>query len=277
MTSQSDSTPDGAPDMARELASIREEMVVLEQRLNKSFRKFLGAPTPTPARPVDKTLMVPAHMVWREQPFYTRARAACTVEGIPELRCFFLQSCIRSLAALDGAVAEIGVRHGKSCLYMLEADMRHRHYYLFDSFEGLSPPDAGKDLIERAYDDEGKPHFADTDADAVRARFAPHPNVSVLQGWVPERFDEVGEARFALVHVDVDHHAPTLASLEFFYPRLLPGGMLICDDYGSGFFPGARMAMDDFFADKPESPVELPQGQAFIVRRGTFDGVDPPS
>ena len=45
------------------------------------------------------------------------------------------------------------------------------------------------------------------------------------------------------------------------------GGFVICDDYGSGNYPGSRRAMDEFFADKPEKPVELPQGQAFIVKR----------
>lgn len=62
-------------------------------------------------------------------------------------------------------------------------------------------------------------------------------------------------------------YPPTLESLEFFYPRVHRQGMIICDDYGSGNYLGARAAMDEFFADKEEGIVELPQGQAFVVKR----------
>lgn len=73
---------------------------------------------------------------------------------------------------------------------------------------------------------------------------------------------------FALVHVDVDLYQPTLDSLEFFFPRLLPGGILVCDDYGSGSYPGARTAMDEYFSNQLENIIELPQGQGFVQKLG---------
>ena len=55
--------------------------------------------------------------------------------------------------------------------------------------------------------------------------------------------------------------------MEFFYPRVSPGGIILCDDYGSALCPGAREAMDDFFADKAERVVELTTGQGYIMKR----------
>jgi O-methyltransferase len=213
------------------------------------------------------THVIAPHMVWLHEPFFVSAKARVKQPGIPDIRCFFLQSCLRSIADVAGDVAECGVREGKSALFMLEALNTPRNFFLFDSFEGLSDPVSGKDTLQSAIDPEsGKRIFAG-DVDKVCRTFAGRPNVHVMEGWIPARFAEVSERQFALVHVDVDLYEPTMASFAFFYPRLKPHGILICDDYGSGAYPGARRAMDEFLADKPEKPIELPQGQAFVIKR----------
>jgi hypothetical protein len=86
------------------------------------------------------------------------------------------------------------------------------------------------------------------------------------RGWIPKRFESVAEQAFSFVHLDVDLYQPTLDSLLFFYDRLQPGGILLCDDYGFANCPGARRALDEFFADKVEKIVSLPTGQAFIQK-----------
>lgn len=206
------------------------------------------------------------HMVWDSQPLFaaTRARHGA-IPGIPDLRLYVLQSCIRAVANVPGDIAECGTRFGKSALYMLEALDTPRRMFLFDSFEGLSDPTPGKDG-PAADPATGTRFFHDTDMAQVAARFQGR-DVALMQGWIPERFPEVADRRFALVHIDVDLYQPSLDSLAFFYERTSPFGMIVCDDYGSGFYPGARQAMDEFFADKPEGIVELPQGQALVTKR----------
>ena len=100
----------------------------------------------------------------------------------------------------------------------------------------------------------------------VRARLAQFDAV-VEKGWIPEVFHPARDRRYCFVHIDVDLYAPTLASLEFFYPRLNPGGVLICDDYGFSTCPGATRAVDEFLEDKPEAVVHVPTGQGFFVKR----------
>jgi len=76
------------------------------------------------------------------------------------------------------------------------------------------------------------------------------------------------DERFALIHLDADLGKPTRDALEFFYPRLSPGGFLILHDYGGGAWPGVAEAVDAFLADKPESLVRIPdRSGTAIVRR----------
>ena len=49
---------------------------------------------------------------------------------------------------------------------------------------------------------------------------------------IPTRFDEVADRSFCFVHVDVDLFEPTRESIAFFYPRMVPGGVMLFDDYG---------------------------------------------
>ena len=60
--------------------------------------------------------------------------------------------------------------------------------------------------------------------------------------------DKYKEIRIALLHIDVDLYKPTKTCLEYFYPHIVKGGIIILDDYGA--FPGANKAVEEFFADK---------------------------
>jgi hypothetical protein len=86
------------------------------------------------------------------------------------------------------------------------------------------------------------------------------------KGWIPDRFVDVAEKHFAFVHIDVDLYQPTLDSLKFFYSRMNPGGIILCDDYGFTTCPGATKAVNELLADKPENMVALPGGGGFLIK-----------
>jgi O-methyltransferase len=69
---------------------------------------------------------------------------------------------------------------------------------------------------------------------------------------------------FSFVHLDADLYESTLAAFEFFYPRLSPGGMMLCHDYPSA--AGVVKAIADFFRGKPDPFVELTGYQAMVVK-----------
>jgi Macrocin-O-methyltransferase (TylF) len=78
-------------------------------------------------------------------------------------------------------------------------------------------------------------------------------------------FDE----RFAFVQIDCDLYQPAKAALEYFYPRMSHGGLIVVHDLATGRWPGISQAVNEFLADKPESLVLMPDtsGSAAIVRQ----------
>jgi len=176
-------------------------------------------------------------------------------------RKYFMRSLLALADGLPGDTAECGINDGASSWFIC----RHFHgtgktHHGFDSFEGLPDP---------APVDGGYWHRGDAAAaeDRARENLAGF-DVKLYPGWIPDRFGEVGDLRFCFVNVDVDLYEPTRDSLEFFYPRMVAGGVLLLDDYGSvAQSPGARKAVDHFMAGRPEPVIESPTAQAFVIKR----------
>jgi O-methyltransferase len=132
---------------------------------------------------------------------------------------------------------------------------------LFDSFAGL--PD-GRDGI----DFHGRGEFGDTSLPEVQAFVGKDEFIDYRAGWIPDTFTGLDRSLIRLAHVDVDLYDSTLNCLAHIYPKLALGGIIVLDDYGFLSCPGVRKAVDEFFSDKPDLPLSLPSGQAFVVRTG---------
>lgn len=200
---------------------------------------------------------------WTDDEDFLRGKAR-NIKGIPDSRCFMLQCIIRDLASVPGDVVECGVRFAKSTAFMLEAEKVERTYHLFDSFEGVSEPVA--EDIPADGKRRWKKHLLIAPQEFATENLKDFPNVRFYKGWIPERFPEVADRTFALLHIDVDLYEPTVDALEFFWPRMAIGGVVVCDDYGFIECPGALKAMDDFFADKKVRFLEMPTGQAMVIK-----------
>jgi O-methyltransferase len=101
----------------------------------------------------------------------------------------------------------------------------------------------------------------------VKQRLSPWDNVQFGVGMFPATAGIAEDRKFALAHVDVDIEQSVRDCCEFFYPRVVAGGIMIFDDYGYRSCPGARAAVDDFFRDRPETPFYVPTGQALVWKR----------
>ncbi len=154
-----------------------------------------------------------------------------------------------SVAHLEGEIAECGMFRGLSafvlCSHLKRRDPTYAgaDFHGFDSFEGLSDPTA-----EDEPDAEDKPPALRSGAFAcsegeVRENLADFAALKTYSGWIPDRFAEVANIRFRFVSIDVDLYQPSKASLEFFFPRMVPGGVIICDDYN---WPGQARAVREF-------------------------------
>lgn len=161
---------------------------------------------------------------------------------------------------VEGAIVECGVWRGGSSMaaaLMLSAlGAADRDLYLFDTFEGMSEPG---ELDRRASDAAGAAELLATSAkgdkvwaysplDEVRKNLAstgyPIERISFIQGKVENTIPGGAPERIALLRLDTDWYESTRHELEHLFPRLVPGGVLIIDDYGA--WEGARRAVDEY-------------------------------
>ena len=211
-----------------------------------------------------------SHLIWLSDSEFVSARETAKrrgITGIPHDRCYALLESARYVRHVPGHLAECGSRYGKSSLFLLTGmgAASEKSLHIFDSFDGLSKPGA-HDL-----DEAGKSFWAHGDLavpeEILRRNLAGFGDRLVLhKGWIPERFHEVQDERFSLVHIDVDLYEPTRDAVTFFYSRVSRGGVILCDDYGSALCPGAKRAIDEFFSDKPERVFSLPTGQSLVIK-----------
>ncbi len=176
-------------------------------------------------------------------------------------RCYLLTSLARYARHLPGDFAECGVAQGGSALLLCRVlQQSPRPLRLFDSFRGLPKPDPAHDRFFR----EGQ--YA-APVDVVKERLHDFRHITDFRvGWIPETFAALESAQYAFAHIDVDLYQSTLDSCRYFYPRLNPGGVLLFDEYGFSAAHGEKVAVDEYFADKPERPIAFPTGQAMVLR-----------
>lgn len=145
---------------------------------------------------------------------------------------------------IRGQIAELGVYRGDMA-WKLNALFPDRRLYLFDTFEGFDLRDIQKEE-EYGCSRARKGDFSDTSEQAVLNRL-PFPDKAVVcKGYFPGTASGLEQETYALVSLDADLYAPLLAGLEYFYPRLSPGGMILMHDYHNERFRGARQAVEDY-------------------------------
>jgi len=143
--------------------------------------------------------------------------------------------------------------------------------HLFDSFEGFSPTLSSNDDYP---ENSGYLDFANgiyrgdgTLFEQVRDRFAAHPNVTVTRGFLPEALEAVPIDRIGMLHVDLNAPRAEVAVIEALFDRIVPGGMIVLDDYGWAVFHKQKEAHDALMARLGYDILELPTGQGLIVKR----------
>jgi heme-degrading monooxygenase HmoA len=163
---------------------------------------------------------------------------------------------VKRTQKVEGDIAEVGSYMGGSAKLICEAK-GNKELYLFDTFEGL--PNLSR------WDDPAqfqKGNFSSS-FNYVENYLKHYPNVYLYKGLFPATSKPIENKRFSFVHLDVDLYEATRASIEFFYPRMMKGAVMISHDYDT---PGVSKAFDEFFRDKPEPIIEMSGCQCLIVK-----------
>lgn len=178
-------------------------------------------------------------------------------------RVWVLYTLAQQACHLPGNFWECGVYKGGTAI-MLERVMSSsssgKKLHLFDTFAGMPEVNNTHDNYHTIGD------FADTSLEIVRGRVGDGDHIVYHAGFIPDTFVGFDSERIALAHIDVDIYRSVIDCSRFIYPRVSAGGFMVFDDYGFDTCVGARIAVDEFFADKPERPLVLPTGQAVVIK-----------
>lgn len=168
---------------------------------------------------------------------------------------------------IAGDIVECGVWQGGSsmlCAYALQDQQdTARHLWLYDTFAGMNQPTEqdvdmfGQSALDNWQDLNTEHYRAEKiGLEAVTANLQrtgyPSDRLHFVKGPVEDTLPQTIPDKIALLRLDTDWYESTRHELEHLYPRLVPGGVLIIDDYST--WQGARKAVNDYFQQHRPEP-----------------------
>lgn len=166
---------------------------------------------------------------------------------------------------IQGDFVECGVWRGGSSMAMayqlLQLGVNNRRIWLYDTFSGMTPPTdddveartsiSAFDLLENTKKAIGNNVWCVATKDDVSNNIAmtgyPKNMFQLIEGDVVETLQHSVPECIALLRLDTDWYESTKKELEVLFPRLVPGGVCIIDDYGH--WTGSRKAVDEYFKE----------------------------
>jgi hypothetical protein len=145
---------------------------------------------------------------------------------------------------IGGSVAEGGVYRGNfSC--EINRVFPDKRLYLFDTFSGFDEKDMEFEYTHKFSESREENHFMETSEELVISKL-PHPEKAIIRkGYFPETAQGLEET-FCFVNLDFDLYQPILAGLEYFYPRMVKGGIILVHDYFTEKYKGVKEAISEF-------------------------------
>lgn len=163
---------------------------------------------------------------------------------------------------ISGNIVECGVWKGGSMMLvakkLLQLHDTGRELYLFDTFEGMSEPGNedvsaidnknAQELLEKADKNNGDNIWCYSTIDEVKSNLSktnyPAEKLFFIKGKVEDTLPNASVGKIAVLRLDTDWYESTKIELETLYDSLVPGGVLIIDDYGH--WSGSKKAVDEF-------------------------------
>lgn len=168
-----------------------------------------------------------------------------------------------------GDFVECGVWRGGSMmaamLALMEVGDTSRHFYLYDTYEGMTPPTIkdrthdgarAEDLLAMTEKKEGRTYWCVASLEDVQANVFstgyPKDKIHFIKGRVEDTLPAQIPKTIALLRLDTDWYESTYHEMIHLYPLLCAKGALVLDDYG--YWEGSRKAVDEYFAKQPFTP-----------------------
>ena len=186
--------------------------------------------------------------------------------GLSELPWRTYIACWAGRHALElvGDFVECGVNRGgisRAVMHYINFQSNTgRRFFLLDTFCGFPP-----ELSHLAT--TANLHDYDECYEQVCETFRDFSNVSIIRGAIPATLPQVDCEKIAWLHLDMNVAEPEVAAADFFWDRLVPGAVVLLDDYGFGKpYWRQKEAMDKFAASRSTRVLLLPTGQGMMIK-----------
>lgn len=162
---------------------------------------------------------------------------------------------------IEGAIVECGVWKGGSIMAVLKSlkklNSLNREIYLYDTFEGMSEPSFKDESYKgesasKAYETKNEfwkriECFSTLEEVQFNIKSIGYPNekIQFIKGKVEDTIPRIIPKKISILRLDTDWYESTLHELEYLFPKLVKGGIIIIDDYGH--WKGCKKAVDEYF------------------------------
>ncbi len=169
---------------------------------------------------------------------------------------------------LDGDFVECGVSKGflsSSIMEYLNWNKLNKKFYLLDTFRGIDEAQLLKEEVELGRKIQNKKFYSES-YEEVKKNFAEFKNVVLVRGSIPSTLRDLNVKKVSFLSIDMNNAKPEVAAAEFFWQKLVKGGIVLLDDYAySGYYP-QKEAFDRFARKKGVKILSLPTGQGLYMK-----------
>jgi O-methyltransferase len=167
---------------------------------------------------------------------------------------------------LPGDFVECGTNTGimslAVCKY-LDFNAIEKKFYLFDTFKGIPVDQISEEEAQRGRALENAYYF--DCFEIAKTNFSPFPGARLIKGRVPESLGTVDIQRVCYLMLDMNIAKPEVAALDFFWDKLVPGAVVLMDDYGWLAYGAQKKALDGFVEKRGSKILTLPTGQGLLI------------
>ncbi|MGA2043851.1 MAG: TylF/MycF/NovP-related O-methyltransferase [Roseiarcus sp.] len=177
--------------------------------------------------------------------------------------------CAEHALKLGGDFVECGVWRGllsSSIMAYLDWNSLDRHFYLFDTFRGIDESQLNDEEILKGNVAHFRHHYQIDIYDDVVRNFAEYNNVTLCRGSVPDTLSSVEIGKVSYLSIDMNNAAPEIAAANYFWDRLVPGAVILLDDYGFVTYEEQKKAFDRWSAEHGVPILALPTGQGLMMK-----------
>lgn len=186
-----------------------------------------------------------------------------------EWRIHVLAWAAEHASKLDGDFVDFGCRTGifaRAIHHFIDLRSLNKTYYMLDTFSGLDTRFSSETELNRPLNNIYKQTNPEKLYASVLKSFENLPT-KVIKGAVPETLDQVDTDKLAFVSIDMNSVEPEVAALEFCWNKLVPGGIIVLDDYGyNNQFNEQKKAHDKFAETKGVKVLSVPTCQGIIIK-----------